>query len=58
MSFPLFVSRMPMMCLNVSVSVYSVDVLQKWFPEEMIDAFCATGRKWSNIGGTDDLKPE
>lgn len=23
----------------------------------MIDAFCTPARKWSNIGGTDDLKP-
>lgn len=57
MSLRLVVGRMSMMWLDVSVSVYSVYALQKWFPEEMIDVFCATARKWSNIGGTDDLKP-
>lgn len=53
----LVVGRMPMICLGVSASVYSVYALQMWFPKEMIDAFCTTARKWSNIGGTDDLKP-
>lgn len=57
MSVCLVVGRMPMICLDVSVSVYSVYMLQKWFPEEMIDVFCTTARKWSNIGSTDDLKP-
>lgn len=57
MSVCLVVGRMPTICLGVSVSVYSVYMLQKWFPEEMIDVFCTTARKWSNIGSTDDLEP-
>lgn len=57
MSPCLVVGRMPVIRLDVSVSVYSVYGLQKWFPEEVIDDFCTTARKWSNTGSTDDLIP-